>query len=151
VITVVGRDTDPAGGLATAGAVPAAEAVGAAGQVQAWVAGPGMQGIEVQPHTERNLTPECLSELLGGPDCVVPGAPPAFGVSDGRLPGPPDAYNENQPLPPPWYPQPGPPPGPSPGVIPGDPLGAISPAPAAAPAAAPAPAGPPLPAEAGGG
>src|SRR6478609_5414360 len=113
-----------------------------------WVAGPGMQGIEVQPHTERNLTPECLSELLGGPDCVVPGAPPAFGVSDGRLPGPPDAYNENQPLPPPWYPQPGPPPGPSPGVIPGDPLGAISPAPAAAPAAAPAPAGPPLPAEA---
>jgi len=42
VITVVGRDTDPAGGLATAGAVPAAEAVGAAGQVQAWVAGPGM-------------------------------------------------------------------------------------------------------------
>ena len=116
-----------------------------------WVAGPGMQGIEVQPHTERNLTPECLSELLGGPDCVVPGAPPAFGVSDGRLPGPPDAYNENQPLPPPWYPQPGPPPGPSPGVIPGDPLGAISPAPAAAPAAAPAPAGPPLPAEAGGG
>jgi hydroxyethylthiazole kinase-like uncharacterized protein yjeF len=42
VITVVGRDTDLAGGLATAGAVPAAEAVGAAGQVQAWVAGPGM-------------------------------------------------------------------------------------------------------------
>ena len=42
VITVVGRDTDPAGGLATAGAVPAAEAVGTAGQVQAWVAGPGM-------------------------------------------------------------------------------------------------------------
>jgi phospholipid/cholesterol/gamma-HCH transport system substrate-binding protein len=116
-----------------------------------WVAAPGMQGIEVQPHTERNLTPECLSELLGGPDCVVPGAPPAFGVSDGRLPGPPNAYSENQPLPPPWYPQPGPPPGPSPGVIPGDPLGAISPAPAAAPAAAPAPAGPPLPAEAGGG
>src|SRR3954466_1054564 len=104
-----------------------------------WVAAPGMQGIDVQPHTERNLTPECLAELLGGPDCVVPGAPPAFGVSDGRLPGPPNAYSENQPLPPPWYPQPGPPPGPSPGVIPGDPLGAISPAPAAAPAVAPAP------------
>src|SRR6478672_10219805 len=113
-----------------------------------WVAGPGMQGIEVQPHTERNLTPECLSELLGGPDCVVPGAPPAFGVNDGRLPGPPDAYRENQPLPPPWYPQPGPPPGPAPGVIPGDPGGAMSPA--AAPAPGPAPAGPPLPAEAGG-
>jgi ADP-dependent NAD(P)H-hydrate dehydratase / NAD(P)H-hydrate epimerase len=42
VITVVRRDADPAGGLATAGAVPAAEAVAAAGQVQAWVAGPGM-------------------------------------------------------------------------------------------------------------
>jgi phospholipid/cholesterol/gamma-HCH transport system substrate-binding protein len=116
-----------------------------------WVTAPGMQGIEVQPHTERNLTPECLAELLGGPDCVIPGAPPAFGVNNGRLPGPPNAYDERNPLPPPWYPQPGPPPGPSPGVIPGDPLGAISPAPAAAPAAAPAPAGPPLPAEAGGG
>jgi phospholipid/cholesterol/gamma-HCH transport system substrate-binding protein len=116
-----------------------------------WVAAPGMQGIEVQPHTERNLTPECLAELLGGPDCVIPGAPPAFGVADGRLPGPPNSYDENNPLPPPWYPQPGPPPGPAPGVIPGDPLGAIAPAPAAAPAAAPAPAGPPLPAEAGGG
>ncbi len=117
-----------------------------------WVAAPGMQGIEVQPHTERNLTPECLAELLGGPDCEIPGAPPAFGVgANGKLPGPPNAYDENNPLPPPWYPQPGPPPGPAPGVIPGDPLGAIAPAPAAAPAAAPAPAGPPLPAEAGGG
>ncbi|MDT5097749.1 MAG: phospholipid/cholesterol/gamma-HCH transport system substrate-binding protein [Mycobacterium sp.] len=116
-----------------------------------WVAAPGMQGIEVQPHTERNITPECLAELLGGPDCAIPGAPPAFGVNNGRLPGPPNAYDENNPLPPPWYPQPGPPPGPAPGVIPGDPLGAIAPGPAAAPAAAPAPAGPPLPAEAGGG
>jgi hydroxyethylthiazole kinase-like uncharacterized protein yjeF len=42
VITVVGHDASPAGGLAAAGAVPAAEAVAAAGQVQAWVAGPGM-------------------------------------------------------------------------------------------------------------
>jgi hydroxyethylthiazole kinase-like uncharacterized protein yjeF len=42
VITVVGYDASPAGGLAAAGAVPAAEAVAAAGQVQAWVAGPGM-------------------------------------------------------------------------------------------------------------
>jgi phospholipid/cholesterol/gamma-HCH transport system substrate-binding protein len=116
-----------------------------------WVTAPGMQGIEVQPATERNITPECLAELLGGPDCVPPDAPPAFGVNDGRLPGPSDAYNENNPLPPPWYPQPGPPPGPSPGVIPGDPLGAITPAGPAAPAAAPAPAGPALPAEAGGG
>ena len=38
-----------------------------------WVTAPGMQGIEVQPHTERNLTPECLAELLGGPDCRDPG------------------------------------------------------------------------------
>ncbi len=115
-----------------------------------WVAAPGMQGVDVQPHTARNLTPECLSELLGGPDCAIPGAPPAFGVNDGRLPGPPNAYDERNPLPPPWYPQPGPPPGPAPGVIPGDPLGAITPA-GSAPAPAPAPAGPPLPAEAGGG
>jgi phospholipid/cholesterol/gamma-HCH transport system substrate-binding protein len=113
-----------------------------------WVAAPGMQGIEVQPHTERNLTPECLAELLGGPDCVVGDAPPAFGVNDGRLPGAPNDYSENTPLPPPWYPQPGPPPGPAPGVVPGDPLGAIAPAAPAAPAAAPA--GPALPAEAGG-
>ena len=115
-----------------------------------WVAAPGMQGVDVQPHTVRNLTPECLSELLGGPDCVIPGAPPAFGVNDGRLPGPPNSYDERNPLPPPWYPQPGPPPGPAPGVIPGDPLGVITPA-GSAPAPAPAPAGPPLPAEAGGG
>jgi phospholipid/cholesterol/gamma-HCH transport system substrate-binding protein len=113
-----------------------------------WVAAPGMQGIEVQPATERNITPECLAELLGGPDCIPPDAPPAFGVNNGRLPGAPNDYNENNPLPPPWYPQPGPAPGPAPGVIPGDPLGAIAPAPPAAPAAAPA--GPALPAEAGG-
>jgi phospholipid/cholesterol/gamma-HCH transport system substrate-binding protein len=116
-----------------------------------WVTAPGMQGIEGQPATERNITPECLAELLGGPDCAPPEAPPAFGVNNGRLPGPPDSYDERNPLPPPWYPQPGPPPGPAPGVIPGDPLGAIAPAGPAAPAAAPAPAGPPLPAEAGGG
>ncbi len=61
-----------------------------------WVAAPGMQGIEVQPHTARNLTPECLAELLGGPDCVIPAAPPAFGVNDGRLPGPPNAYEREQ-------------------------------------------------------
>ncbi len=62
------------------------------------------------------------------------------GAAGRNLPGPPNAYDENTPLPPPWYPQPGPPPGPAPGVIPGDPLGAIAPvAPApAAPAAAPA-------------
>jgi phospholipid/cholesterol/gamma-HCH transport system substrate-binding protein len=113
-----------------------------------WTVAPGMQGVDVQPFTQNMLTPESLSELMGGPDIVAPPAPYAFGVNDGRLPGPPDAYSENQPLPPPWYPQPGPPPIPAPGVIPGDPLGAI--APAAGPPPAAAPAGPALPAEAGG-
>jgi len=113
-----------------------------------WVVAPGMQGVDVQPFTANMLTPESLSELMGGPDIVAPPAPPAFGVDNGRLPGPPNAYSENTPLPPPWYPQPGPPPGPAPGVTAGDPLGAIAPAgPAPAPAVAP---GPPLPAEAGG-
>ncbi|MDT7759884.1 MAG: phospholipid/cholesterol/gamma-HCH transport system substrate-binding protein [Mycobacterium sp.] len=114
-----------------------------------WVVAPGMQGVDVQPFTQNMLTPESLSELMGGPDIVAPPAPYAFGVNDGRLPGPPDAYGENSPLPPPWYPQPGPPPIPAPGVIPGDPLGAI--APAAGPPPAAAPAGPALPAEAGAG
>jgi phospholipid/cholesterol/gamma-HCH transport system substrate-binding protein len=114
-----------------------------------WTVAPGMQGVDVQPFTQNMLTPESLSELMGGPDIVAPPAPYAFGVNDGRLPGPPDAYSENQPLPPPWYPQPGPPPIPAPGVIPGDPLGAI--APAAGPPPAAAPAGPALPAEAGAG
>src|SRR3954463_1613320 len=121
-----------------------------------WVAAPGMQGIEVQPHTVRVMTPECLAELLGGPDCAIPGAPAAFGAPPGgNLPGPPNAYDENNPLPPPWYPQPGPPPPPAPGGIPGDPGSPLS-APAAGPGpgpaapAGPAPVGPALPAEAGG-
>nr|PZN22491.1 MAG: mammalian cell entry protein [Mycolicibacterium hassiacum] len=120
-----------------------------------WVAAPGMQGVEVQPFTANMMTPECLAELLGGPDCLTPAAPPAFGtVRDGNLPGPPNAFDERNPLPPPWYPQPGPPPGPAPGVIPGDPGGAAMvgpmPVPGPGPAPAGAPAGPPLPAEAGG-
>jgi phospholipid/cholesterol/gamma-HCH transport system substrate-binding protein len=113
-----------------------------------WVVAPGMQGVDVQPFTANMLTPESLSELMGGPDIVVPPAPPTFGGP--HQAGPPDAYTENSPLPPPWYPQPGPPPAPAPGVIPGDPLGAIAPPPAG-PAPAPAPPGPPLPAEAGAG
>jgi phospholipid/cholesterol/gamma-HCH transport system substrate-binding protein len=111
---------------------------------QGWVTAPGMQGVDVQPFTSNMLTPESLAELMGGPDAPIPGAPPTFGGP--HQAGPPDAYTENTPLPPPWYPQPGPPPGPAPGVIPGDP---------GAPMSAPAPAGPPpvgpaLPAEAGG-
>ncbi|KUH85739.1 MULTISPECIES: virulence factor Mce family protein [unclassified Mycobacterium] len=121
-----------------------------------WVAAPGMQGVDVQPFTANMMTPECLAELLGGPNCVIPAAPPAFGTTrNGNLPGPPNAFDQNNPLPPPWYPQPGPPPPPAPGVVPGDPGGAAMagplPAPGVgpAPAAPPAPAGPPLPAEAG--
>ena len=115
-----------------------------------WIVAPGMQGVEVQPFTANMLTPDSLAALLGGPDIVPPPAPPAFGVPPGgNLPGPPNAYSENTPLPPPWYPQPGPPPIPAPGVIPGDPPPAAAVAVPAAPAA-PAPPGPPLPAEAGG-
>lgn len=110
-----------------------------------WVVAPGMQGVDVQPFTANMLTPESLAELMGGPDIVAPPAPPAFGVPPGgNLPGPPNAYSENQPLPPPWYPQPGPPPAPSPGV---SQVPMVPPAPVAAPAAPPPPGG--YPAEGG--
>jgi phospholipid/cholesterol/gamma-HCH transport system substrate-binding protein len=116
-----------------------------------WVAAPGMQGVDVQPFTTNMVTPECLAELMGGPDCAIPGAPAAFGAPPGgNLPGSSNAYDENNPLPPPWYPQPGPPPPPAPGVIPGDPGGSPLSGPAPAAPAGPAPAGPALPAEAGG-
>ncbi len=123
-----------------------------------WIVAPGMQGVDVQPFTANMLTPESLAELMGGPDIVPPAAPPAFGVPPGgNLPGPPNAYDERNPLPPPWYVQPGPPPAPAPGVIPGDPggsplLSGPAPVPGSAPAGPPpaAPPGPPLPAEAGG-
>ena len=80
-----------------------------------WVVAPGMQGVHVQPLTANMLTPESLAELMGGPRQRVP-RPQAT-----NMVGPPNAYGENNPLPPPWYPQPGPPPAPAPGVIPGDP------------------------------
>src|SRR6201997_897566 len=75
-----------------------------------WVVAPGMQGVKVQPATASLLTPESLNELMGGPNIAAP--PPAQ-----RMTGPPNAYDENNPLPPPWYPQPlpsptAPPPGP---------------------------------------
>ncbi|OFJ54140.1 virulence factor Mce family protein [Mycolicibacterium grossiae] len=115
-----------------------------------WVVAPGMQGVDVQPFTANMLTPDSLSALLGGPDpsYIPPGGP--------RGGAPPNSYDQNNPLPPPWYPQPGPPPAPAPGVIPGDPLSAISapaaPGPGTGPAPAPAavPSGPLFPAEAGG-
>ncbi|WP_460358517.1 virulence factor Mce family protein [Mycobacterium sp. ZZG] len=115
-----------------------------------WIVAPGMQGVEVQPFTKNMLTPESLAELMGGPDIVPPPAPPAFGTTrGGNLPGPPNAFDQNNPLPPPWYPQPGPPPAPAPGVVPGNPAPVSAPAAPAAPAPA-APSGPLLPAEAGG-
>jgi phospholipid/cholesterol/gamma-HCH transport system substrate-binding protein len=94
-----------------------------------WVMAPGMQGVQVRPATQNLLTPQSVGELMGGPDAP----PPPAGHS---MAGPPDAYDEHSPLPPPWYPQPGPPPAPAAGVIPGP----VAPM--------PAPAQPPLPAEA---
>jgi phospholipid/cholesterol/gamma-HCH transport system substrate-binding protein len=82
-----------------------------------WIVAPGMQGVQVQALTEMMLTPDSLAELMGGPDIAHPPA-------GTNLAGPPNAYDESNPLPPPWYPQPGPPPVPAPGVIPGDPDGA---------------------------
>ena len=119
---------------------------------QGWVTAPGMQGVDVQPFTANMLTPESLAELMGGPDAPIPPAPPTFGGP--HQAGPPDAYTENNPLPPPWYPQPGPPPGPAPGVIPGDPGSAAMTGALPAPRTRRAGPGrarrPPLPAEAGG-
>ncbi|MDP9168963.1 MAG: virulence factor Mce family protein [Actinomycetota bacterium] len=109
-----------------------------------WTVAPGMQGVDVQPLTANMLTPESLAELMGGPDIVAPPAPPAFGTTrGGNLPGPPDAFDQNNPLPPPFYPQPPP--------VPPQPPGVAQEAPAA-PVAAPGPAGPAgpaLPAEVG--
>ncbi|SBS79684.1 Virulence factor Mce family protein [uncultured Mycobacterium sp.] len=103
-----------------------------------WVTAPGMQGVQVRPSTANLMTPQSLTELLGGPDS----APPAAGQN---MPGPSNAYDETNPLPPPWYPQPGAPPPPGPGVIPGP----VAPTPAAGPS--PAPTEAPLPAESGAG
>jgi phospholipid/cholesterol/gamma-HCH transport system substrate-binding protein len=64
-----------------------------------WIVAPGMQGVDVQPFTANMLTPESLGELLGGPDVASP-------TAGTTLPGPPNAYDQNNPLPPPWYPQP---------------------------------------------
>ncbi|HEU4361439.1 MAG TPA: virulence factor Mce family protein [Mycobacterium sp.] len=71
-----------------------------------WVVAPGMQGIQVQPFTANMLTPQSLAELMGGPDITPP--PPGVNMA-----GPPNAYSESTPLPPPWYPQPKPPPAPA--------------------------------------
>jgi phospholipid/cholesterol/gamma-HCH transport system substrate-binding protein len=64
-----------------------------------WLVAPGMQGVQVQPATSALLTPASLAELMGGPDISPPPA-------SRNMAGPPNAYDENNPLPPPWYPQP---------------------------------------------
>lgn len=64
-----------------------------------WVVAPGMQGTQVQPFTADMLTPESLSELMGGQDVASP--PPGS-----NAPGPPNAYDETNPAPPPWFPRP---------------------------------------------
>src|SRR5271163_3463210 len=72
-----------------------------------WIVAPGMQGVHVQPATANLLTAESLAELRGGPNI---GPLPA----GQNMAGPPNAYDENNPLPPPWYPQPLPSPTPPP-------------------------------------
>ncbi|GAB3230808.1 virulence factor Mce family protein [Mycolicibacterium hippocampi] len=103
-----------------------------------WVTAPGMQGTQVRPSTGNLLTPASLSQLMGGPD-------PLPAPAGQNMAGPPNAYDESSPLPPPWYPQPAPPPPPGPDVVPGP----VAPVPA--PAAPGQPAAGPLPAEVGAG
>ena len=105
-----------------------------------WVVAPGMQGVQVGPITAGLMTPESLSELMGGPDIV-----PVQSTLQ-TPPGPPNAYDEYPVVPPVALnaPVPVPPPGPAPGVIPGP----VAPVPAPGPAAA---VGAPMPAEVGGG
>jgi phospholipid/cholesterol/gamma-HCH transport system substrate-binding protein len=112
-----------------------------------WVVAPGMQGVQVQAFTQNMLTPDSLAELMGGPDITsIPTGGPPGGAA-------PNSYSDTNPLPPPWYPQPGPPPAPGPDVVQGPaPVSAQVPGSGAGPAGAPGPAagGPPLPAEVGG-
>ena len=65
-----------------------------------WVVAPGMQGVQVQPLTANMLTPESLTELMGGPD--IPPPPPGT-----TMPGSPNAYDESNPPAPQGFPQAG--------------------------------------------
>lgn len=114
-----------------------------------WIVAPGMQGVDVQPFTSAMLTPDSLAALMGGPD---PTSVPPAGPRGGAAPNSYDGFGlQNNPLPPPWYPQPAPPPPPAPGVVPGPlPVSQQIGAPPAAAASAPAvSSGPALPAEMG--
>jgi phospholipid/cholesterol/gamma-HCH transport system substrate-binding protein len=105
-----------------------------------WIVAPGMQGQQVGPITAGLMTPESLSELMGGPNIE----PVQSNLQ--TPPGPPNAYDENPVLPPIGLRAPVPiqPPPPGPEVIPG-PV-APTPAPVSAPAAG---AGALAPADAG--
>ena len=94
-----------------------------------WITAPGMQGQQVGPITAGLMTPESLSELMGGPN-IEP-----VQSSLQTPPGPPNAYDENPIVPPMGLSAlvPIQPPPPGPGVIPGP----VAPTPA--PVAAPAP------------
>ena len=106
-----------------------------------WIVASGMQGVEVGPFTGDMLTPDSLAALMGGPD-------PVSSPSGLRGGAPPNSYDQNNPLPPPWYPGAPPPPAPGVDVVPG-PLPAAQQIGSAAPA--PAAPGPMLPAEMGAG
>jgi phospholipid/cholesterol/gamma-HCH transport system substrate-binding protein len=99
-----------------------------------WIVAPGMQGQQVGPITGGLMTPESLSELMGGPDIE----PVQSNLQ--TPPGPPNAYDENPVLPPMGLQAPVPiqPPPPGPGVIPGP----VAPTPAQVSAPGPAAGGP---------
>ena len=114
-----------------------------------WIVAPGMQGLQVQPFTENMLTPESLAELMGGPDLTsTPPAGPRGGAPTNDYDGYGIGPGQNNPLPPPWYPQPAPPPAPGPDVVPG-PLSPAQQVSAPPPPVAPAVPAAALPAETG--
>ena len=82
-----------------------------------WIVAKGMQGVEVGPFTGPMLTPDSLAALMGGPDPV---SMPVAGPRGGAPPNSYDGFgNQNNPLPPPWYPGAPPPPAPGVDVVPG--------------------------------
>ena len=108
-----------------------------------WIVAPGMQGQQVGPITAGLMTPESLSELMGGPNIE----PVESNLQ--TPPGPPNAYDEHPWVPPAGLNAPVPiqPPPPGPDVLPGP----VAPTPAPVSAPAPNAGGPPLPAEVGAG
>ena len=108
-----------------------------------WIVAPGMQGQQVGPITAGLMTPESLSELMGGPNIE-----PVQSTLQ-TPPGPPNAYDEHPWVPPAGLNAPVPiqPPPPGPNVLPGP----VAPTPEPVSAPAPNAGGPPVPADFGGG